>query len=193
MTATAGIRAPDPDIVDDATVVERSLTEPELFSTVFDRHALTIRGYLARRVGTELAEDLTGETFLIAFDRRRSYDLTQRNTLSWLYGIAANLLRLHRRAEVRQYRAFTKTGVDPADAVSAKVAAGAMTRQLAGALGRLNAGERDVLLLFAWADLPYDELSRALRIPLGTVRSRLHRARTKVRATLDSTKEYSND
>jgi RNA polymerase sigma factor (sigma-70 family) len=186
---TAAIRAREQDAVDDASVVEQSLAEPELFSTVFDRHARTIRHYLARRVGSQLAEDLTGETFLIAFDRRRRYDLTHRDALPWLYGIASNLLHQHRRAEVRQYRALARTGVDPvldnhADSVSARVAAEALTRQLAAALARLSAGERDVLLLLAWAGLHYDEIAHSLGIPVGTVRSRLHRARVKVRAAM---------
>jgi RNA polymerase sigma factor (sigma-70 family) len=71
---------------------------------------------------------------------------------------------------------------DHADSVSARVSAQASTRRLAGALAKLTAGERDVLLLAAWADLSYEELAAGLDIPLGTVRSRLSRARAKVRA-----------
>jgi RNA polymerase sigma-70 factor (ECF subfamily) len=173
----------------DAAVVEASLGDPAGFATLFDRHATTIRDYLARRVGPQPAEDLTGETFLIAFSRRGDYDRAHQNALPWLYGIASNLIRQRRRAEVRQLRALARTGVDDsfadhAEAVSAKVTAQASTRVLAGALARLTAGERDVLLLMAWAGLSYDELAAALDIPLGTVRSRLSRARTKVRAAL---------
>jgi RNA polymerase sigma-70 factor (ECF subfamily) len=149
-------------------------------------------------VGPQPAEDLTGETFLIAFSRRGDYDLAHQNALPWLYGIASNLVRQRRRAEVRQLRALARTGVDDvladhAESVSAKVTAQASTRVLAGALARLTAGERDVLLLMAWAGLSYDELAAALDIPLGTVRSRLHRARTKVRAALTNLEENSDD
>jgi RNA polymerase sigma-70 factor (ECF subfamily) len=182
----------------DADVVEASVADPAGFATLFDRHATVIRDYLARRVGPQPAEDLTGETFLIAFSRRKDYDRTHQNALPWLYGIASNLVRQRRRAEVRQLRAFARTGVDDvladhAESVSAKVTAQASTRVLAGALARLTAGERDVLLLMAWAGLSYDELAAALDIPLGTVRSRLHRARTKVRAALTNLEENTDD
>jgi RNA polymerase sigma factor (sigma-70 family) len=182
----------------DADVVEASIADPAGFATLFDRHATVIRHYLARRVGPQPAEDLTGETFLIAFSRREDYDLAHQNALPWLYGIASNLVRQRRRAEVRQLRALARTGVDDvladhAESVSAKVTAQASTRVLAGALARLTAGERDVLLLMAWAGLSYDELAAALDIPLGTVRSRLHRARTKVRAALTNLEENSDD
>ena len=182
----------------DADVVEASIADPAGFATLFDRHATVIRDYLARRIGPQPAEDLTGETFLIAFSRRGDYDLARQNALPWLYGIASNLVRQRRRAEERQLRALARTGVDDvladhAESVSAKVTAQASTRVLAGALARLTAGERDVLLLMAWAGLSYDELAAALDIPLGTVRSRLHRARTKVRAALTNLEENTDD
>ena len=89
----------------------------------------------------------------------------------------------HRRAEVRMLRALARTGTDPAaeghaDRVDNRVAAAAVQRGLAAALAGLAAGDRDVLLLIAWADLSYDEVAAALEIPAGTVRSRLNRART---------------
>jgi RNA polymerase sigma-70 factor (ECF subfamily) len=64
------------------------------------------------------------------------------------------------------------------------VSAAAAQRDLADALASLAAGDREVLLLIAWAELAYDEVAVALGIPVGTVRSRLHRARRKVRAAL---------
>jgi RNA polymerase sigma-70 factor (ECF subfamily) len=71
--------------------------------------------------------------------------------------------------------------------VAADVTAQAMRTLLAGALAALPAGDRDVLLLIAWEQLTYQEVSRALDIPVGTVQSRLHRARTKVRQALAGT------
>jgi RNA polymerase sigma factor (sigma-70 family) len=181
--------------VDDAALIEQSWDTAELFGQVFDRYATVIHRYLARRAGTDLADDLTGQTFLVAFDRRRTYDLTQAVALPWLYGIATNLLGRHRRTEARQYRAFARTGVDPvienhADAVASRVAAGSA---LAGVLGRLPAVERDILLLIAWEGLAYHEVAAALDIPIGTVRSRLHRAKTKVRTALATTERETDD
>jgi RNA polymerase sigma-70 factor (ECF subfamily) len=172
----------------DNALIERSLTVPAAFAGIFDRHASAVHRYLARRVPWSVAEDLTGETFLIAFRQRRRYQPDQADSLPWLYGIAPNLLRRHRRTEVRLYRALVRTGVDAAehdaDRVVARAAATAATRRLAEALAKLPAGERDVLLLVAWQELGYAEVARALNIPIGTVRSRLHSARGRLRRAL---------
>lgn len=156
---------------------------------LFDRYADRIHHYVARRLGTQAADDALGETFLAAFRRRGSYDLSQRQALPWLYGIATNLIARHRRDEERFLRALLRTGVDPlpepmADLVLNRVAAGAHERRLAGAPAALSPGERDVLLLLAWGDLAYEDIAQALDIPIGTVRSRLHRARRKVQEEL---------
>lgn len=100
----------------------------------------------------------------------------------WLFGIAANLLRRHRRAEERRLRAYARAAMAPGDAsafdgVDERLDAAAATVALAHALASLGPGERDVLLLHAWADLSYEQIAGALAIPVGTVRSRLHRAR----------------
>jgi RNA polymerase sigma-70 factor (ECF subfamily) len=73
-----------------------------------------------------------------------------------------------------------------ADQVAGQVAASEISRALAPALARLDAGQRDVLLLVAWADLTLDQVAEVLGIPRGTARSRLNRARTKIRAALTS-------
>jgi RNA polymerase sigma factor (sigma-70 family) len=99
------------------------------------------------------------------------------------------------------YRALARTGADPVasspdsgtERVESQVAAAAVERELAAALTKLPRGDRDVLLLFAWADLAYDEIATALGIPLGTVRSRLHRARRKVREALGGTNPVTEE
>ena len=175
--------------LDDAALIERSWHEPEAFAALYDRHAATIHRFAGRRLGDQLADDVVGETFLAAFRRRKRYDLRRADARPWLYGIAANVIGKHRRAEVRMLRAFARTGADPvaaghADLVDSRVCAAAVQRDLAAALAALPAGDRDVLLLIAWADLSYEETAAALGIPVGTVRSRLHRARRKVREAL---------
>jgi RNA polymerase sigma factor (sigma-70 family) len=174
---------------DDAALIEQSWHEPEAFAGLYDRHAADIHRYVTRRLGSQVADDVVGETFLSAFQRRRRYDLARPDAGPWLYGIAANLIGKHRRAEVRLLRALARTGADPvaesyADRVDARVSAAAAQRALAAALVSLAAGDREVLLLIAWADLAYDEVAVALDIPIGTVRSRLHRARKRVREAL---------
>jgi RNA polymerase sigma-70 factor (ECF subfamily) len=185
----ATLIAPTRQQADDATLIEQSWHEPEAFAGLYDRHAAHIHRYVTRRLGSQVADDVVGETFLSAFRRRRRYDLSRPDAGPWLYGIAANLIGKHRRAEVRLLRALARTGADPvaesyADRVDAQVSAAAAQRDLARALASLAAGDREVLLLIAWAELAYDEIAAALGIPVGTVRSRLHRARRKVREAL---------
>jgi RNA polymerase sigma factor (sigma-70 family) len=175
--------------VADGELIRQSLLDPERFAVLFDRYGDRIHAYVARRLGTQVADDTLGETFLAAFRRRETYDTNQQIALPWLYGIATNLIARHRRGEERYLRALRRTGVDPlpeplADTVVNRVAAQEHERMLAGALASLSADERNVLLLLAWGDLAYEEIAQALSVPIGTVRSRLHRARRKVQEEL---------
>lgn len=176
----------------DAEILRRSRHEPELFAALFDRHYAAIHGYAARRLGRGPADDVAAETFLIAFDRRDRYDLSRDDARPWLYGIASNLISRHHRAEARQYRALARAGASEAaeghdERVAGQVDAQAARGPLAAALGGLSRGDRDVLLLVAWAQLGVREAGEALGIPAGTARSRLYRARTKIRAALGET------
>ena len=173
---------------EDAVAIAASRAEPERFTAVFDRHFGAIHGYLHRRVGRQLADDLAAETFAVAFRGRDRYDGSP-DAGPWLFGIASNMLRRHRRTERRELFAYARAGVDRvehADLADAddRVDAEAMRRRMALALASLRAVDREVLLLLAWADLTYDEIARALDIPVGTVRSRLHRGRRKLRELL---------
>lgn len=175
---------------DDASLIERSVTEPELFGVLYERHAAAIHRYVTRRLGNVVADDVVADTFLIAFRGRARYDPARRTAGPWLYGIASNLIAKHHRAEIRLYRACLRTGTDPVaepyiDRVEARVLSAGWQRPLAGALARLSAKDRDVLLLIAWAELSYEQVAQALDIPIGTVRSRLNRARRKVQSALN--------
>lgn len=180
---------------DDASIIGDSVRRPERFAAIFDRHAPHIQRYLARRLGRQIADDLVAETFLVAFGKRGRYDLARPNARPWLYGIATNLVSQHHRDEVREYRLRAAIVPDPHpvshdDRVATRVSAQARHRELAAALSNLTPGDRDVLLLIAWEGLSYEEVALALTIPVGTVRSRLNRARQQVRATLP--KESAN-
>jgi RNA polymerase sigma-70 factor (ECF subfamily) len=179
----------EPAVADDASVILRSRHEPEAFAALFTRHAATIQRYVTRRLGPDAADDVVAETFLLAFRQRDTYDPVRANALPWLYGIATNLISRHRRDEIRLYRALARTGTDPVtapftDHVDDAVAASIAGRQLAAALARLPASHRDPLLLVAWGDLSYEEAALALGVPKGTVRSRIHRARVRLRQML---------
>ncbi len=174
---------------DDADLIERSWRDPEQFAALFDRHAPRIRRYLARRVGLDVSDDLLAETFLAAFAKRRRYNLAYRSATPWLYGIATNLVGQRRREEVRQFRiqqAALPELHEPghADQVADDVSASSLRALLIDAVCALPTGERDALLLIAWEQLTYEEVAAALRIPVGTVRSRLNRARTTLRTAL---------
>jgi RNA polymerase sigma-70 factor (ECF subfamily) len=175
---------------EDAAIIQRSLSDPEAFAEVFDRYYADLHGYASRRLDARLADDVAAETFLVAFDRRRRFDPAYPSARPWLYGIASNLISRHRRAEVRQYRALARAGADRgsddghADHVAGRVDAQAARGPLAAALADIAPRDRDVLLLVAWAQFSCEEAARALGIPAGTARSRLHRARTKIRAAL---------
>src|ERR1035441_5774649 len=181
----------DPD-ADDATVIQLSRHEPENFTVLFRRHAPHIQRYVVRRLGADAADDIVAETFLLAFRQRTSYDPARADARPWLYGIATNLIGRHRRAEIRLYRALARTGADPVmepftDRVDDQVSASAASRRLATALARLPEKLRDTLLLVAWGDLSYEVVAAALGVPVGTVRSRVSRARSKLRQALGGT------
>jgi DNA-directed RNA polymerase specialized sigma24 family protein len=111
MTGADGCRA---DGRDDAAVIGCSVRSPECFGAIFYRHGPAIYRYIARRLGTDSAEDLVAETFLVAFRRRGRYDCTFSDARPWLYGIATRLIGRHRRDEIRFFQAIARTGVDPA-------------------------------------------------------------------------------
>jgi len=178
----------EPDAVSDAALMARSATEPECFAALFDRHAPILYRYIARRLGSAAADDLVSEAFLIAFQRRESYDVRHADARPWLYGIVTNLISRRRRDELRFFRAIARTGVEPAaesvaDQVTDRVAAQAMAGQLAGALARLSGPQRDTILLVA-SGLSHEQVAEALGVPTGTVASRLARARKKLRLAL---------
>ena len=171
----------------DAEVITASLEEPGRFGALFDRHATVVFRYLVRRVGIDDADALLGEVFRVAFEKRATYDRERANARPWLYGIATNLLARHRRSEARRIRATARLlarqppADDPADQVVGTLDAQDLWPHVADAVAALPEEERDALLLYAWEELPYDEIADALGVPVGTVRSRLNRARTRIR------------
>lgn len=173
----------------DADLADRFRRDPESFTEVHDRHFTAIYRYIAGRLGAQTAEDVAAETFLVAFDRRGTFDADRGDLRVWLFGIATNLVARHRRKEARHYRALARVPVPSAaegheSRVVASVTAQRLLPRLAPALSRLAKGERDVLLLIALGQLGYEEVAAALGISPGTVGSRLSRARKKLTSVL---------
>ncbi|MFV2127544.1 RNA polymerase sigma factor [Micromonospora sp. LOL_013] len=175
---------------DDAATIIASLDDPDRFAQVYEKHAGMLYGYAYRRVGREIAEDVVADAFVAAFRARHTYDPGYPNAFPWLLSIVHRELARHHRAENARYRAYLRVKPDSgeealADRVVAAATAQAWRRPLATALARLGQKERDVLLMVAWGGLSYEEVARSLNIPIGTVRSRLNRARRRMRDALD--------
>jgi RNA polymerase sigma factor (sigma-70 family) len=171
----------------DAAVIRASLDQPGRFGALFDRHATVVVRYLVRRVGVDDAEALLGEVFRVGFEKRATYDGARPNARPWLYGIATNLLARHRRSEARRIHATARLlgrqppADDPTDHIVATLDAAELWPHVADAVARLPVEERDALILYVWEELSYEEIASALDVPVGTVRSRLNRARMSLR------------
>ncbi len=178
----------------DAELIEASLADPDEFGALFERYYPAIYRYMARMVGAEDGNDLTADVFEQAFRSRRTYDLTRPSASPWLYGIASHLASAHNRKRRRRdrLRPVTRGRREAASApdetlpafeddVASRVDAGAAHAELRRVLARLRPEEREVVGLYLLADLTYTEVAEALGVPVGTVRSRLSRARSRLR------------
>lgn len=193
-----GTRSPEVEVVtslgvaeagSDALAIRSSVDDPELFVAVFDRHFDAVHRYLHRRLGRDFADELSAEVFAVALRRRSGFDPKAESALPWLYGIAANLVRRHRRTEVRRLRAYARTGIDDCiELDEVRLAERADARRLgptlAAALASLGVEDRETLSLVVFADLTYEEVGRALGVPAGTVASRMSRIRRRLSSRL---------
>src|SRR5918997_1782871 len=179
----------------DAEVIACSLTSPSAFGELFDRHATTMFRYFVRRVGPPDADTLLGELFRIAFEKRAGFDTERAEARPWLYGIASNLLARHRRGEARRLAPTARLvngPVRPPDLPAGgapRLEPERLWAGVAAAIATLPQGERDALLLYAWEGMPYGEIAAALDVPVGTVRSRLSRARGRLRELVGASDE----
>jgi RNA polymerase sigma-70 factor (ECF subfamily) len=176
------------DRTDDAELWQRVVAgDPQAFGALFERHSDAVYNHCFRRSASwTVAEDLTSVVFLEAWRRRREVDLTTESILPWLLAVANNAIR-NRTRSVRRYRhvlAKLPSAVvepDPADDVAARIDDERTMRRVLHAVGQLTQAEQDVLALCVWAGLSYVDAAVALGIPVGTVRSRLSRARNHLR------------
>lgn len=170
------------DLLTDAEALRESLENPARFALVYDRHVAAVHGYLRRRIGDESAEDLTAEAFVRAFRGRARYGVQHDTALPWLLGIASNLIGGHRRAERRRLGTLERLARS-ADRGEIERERAGVSPHLMHALRRLPNADRDALLLVVWGELSYEEAAQALDVPIGTVRSRIARARTRLAAS----------
>jgi RNA polymerase sigma factor (sigma-70 family) len=182
----------------DAQYIEASFSDPDAFAALFERHAMPLHRYIVKRVGRRDAEDLVGETFATAFRSRRSYDLGRDDARPWLFGIATNLSHHYWRAEGRRRGRHEVANAgsnadDQSDEIVQKLFFESQREPIGEALSKLDNAELDVLLLRAGPGFSYEEISLALGIPVGTVRSRLARTRIRLRELLGDSGQYLNE
>lgn len=194
VTAPDGrLRVVDGDLTD-ADIITRSRTEPERFATVFDRHYDVIHRFLWTRVGRR-AEELTAEVFKVAFQGRDRYDPSFPSARPWLFGIASRLAKQAHREEAKADEVVERMGSQPEDASDIgpeqHLDELAPSSPVAASLMQLPARDREPLLLHVWDDLSYEEVARTLDVPIGTVRSRIHRARAELRARLTPSGDHA--
>jgi RNA polymerase sigma factor (sigma-70 family) len=185
----------DPTGGTDSQQIEASLLQPHAFAALFHRHAGSVHRYLVKRVGPQDAEDLVGETFATAFRARTSYDLSRPDARPWLFGIATNLAHHYWRSEGRRKKrdaAISRGAIveDLSEEATSTAFFSSQEELIAQALARLDDAHLDVLFLVAGPGLTYEEVSHALGIPVGTVRSRLFRARYQLRELLGGPWQY---
>lgn len=172
MRALTGTHPPPPAAADAAG---------DLLAGAFEQHAPALHRYLAARVGRDVAAEIVADTFARAFRERARFDPERGTLRGWLYGIAENGLRTHRRSEHRRLRALGRLEAEwtPAHA-TADPAATAFLH----AIARLDAGDRELILLLAWGELSYEEIAQATGRTHAAVRSRLARIRAALRDAL---------
>jgi RNA polymerase sigma-70 factor (ECF subfamily) len=160
----------------------------DAFGDLFDRHSRAIYNFCFRRTADwAAAEDLVATVFLEAWRKRSSVKVAPDGSLlPWLYGVALNLLRNHRRAQHRLLGALHRLRREAQEADSTgdaatHVEAARRMRAVLDSVEQLPRRERDVLYLCVFAGLGYADAALVLGIPTGTVRSRLSRARIRLR------------
>ncbi len=173
----------------DSAVIKASLAHPEVFGVLVDRYGDRLLRYLRRRVGPSIGDDLASEVFLVAFESRHRYRPRTPTALPWLYGIATNLLRNHSRSEQSRCQALGRLAGqreldEQAGRIDDALTAAALVHRLAAVFAQLPGDSRDVLFLVGVEGMSYEDAAVALSVPVGTVRSRLARAREELKKAM---------
>jgi RNA polymerase sigma-70 factor (ECF subfamily) len=175
--------------------VVASIEHAHRFEAVFEQYHRDVYEYLARAVGPDRADEYAGDVFVSAFSSRARYDPELGTVRAWLFGIAANIRRTRARSELRGRRAWGRVGGERDaqdggfEVVEEGLDYGKRLAWVAEFLRELSDIDRDVLVLYAWGQLSYPEIAQALGVEVGTVRSRLARARGRLRELIAASGE----
>lgn len=171
----------------DDDILANAQRDPAAFGTIFERHYDDIFRYARRTLPRDIAEDCASETFVIALKKRSSFKPGRGTARPWLFGICLRLIADARRTSARTSAGEKRLHVvtemhapNHAETIDNQSDARAAYCQLKPCLDSLKKGDREVLELYAWADMTYSDIAVALKLPVGTVRSRLNRARKKL-------------
>lgn len=167
--------------------------DPGAFAELFDTYARSVYNHAFRLTADwATAEDVMAATYLQAWRSRERVTEEGGSLRPWLLGVATNEARNHARSN-RRYRrvaaallASDFTVPDHADEVAGRLDDSRRIAAAIDALARLRRPEREVLTLCLWEGLDYESAAEALGVPVGTVRSRLSRARARLRTLVDA-------
>jgi len=168
----------------DAELLRQSVRDSDAFAELYRRHRASVARYVTRRLGADSFEDAAAEVFIRAFRGRAMYVAERDSALPWLLGIANHVIGDHRRSEARRLAALARATIDERSVPAAEVRA--VAPDVVDELRRLPKHERDTLLLVVWGELSYEEAASGLGVPVGTVRSRIARARTRLARALEA-------
>lgn len=188
-----------PSEVSDSHLIVASIADPGRFGVIFERHFPAVFAFVAASTPVDKAEDIAAEVFVRAFRQRDRYNSDYTSAKPWLFGIAAHLIADHYRNQARQNRAYRRvfardtgdTGFE--DEAVVRIDAEAVSPLLHKALRSLRPQERAVVILFVVENMSYAEIAAALEIPVGTVRSRLSRARSRLGNLIEASGELTRD
>ena len=175
---------------DDAELLRVAVRDHGAFDVVYRRHYRAVATYVARRIGAQGVEDVTAEVFVRAFRARDAYAPVHDSALPWLLGIASRVLSEQRRRERRRLATLERLQRER-PRVALDTGETEVDASLIRELRRLPASDRDTLLLVSWGELSYAEAATALGVPIGTVRSRIARARRRLGLALDPEQELA--
>jgi RNA polymerase sigma factor (sigma-70 family) len=161
--------------------------DPDAFGVLFDDYARAVHSLGYRLTGSsQEAEEIVSLTFLEAWRLRAGVEPDGDSLRPWLLGIAVNVVRNFSRASRRHRAAMARLPApspvpDFADEVAGRIDDTARLAVVRAAFRRLRPAEQDVIALCTWSGLDYAAAASALGVPVGTVRSRLSRARNRLR------------
>ncbi|RZS43213.1 RNA polymerase ECF family sigma subunit [Herbihabitans rhizosphaerae] len=178
----------DPDLWRRAAAGDQSS-----FTLLFERHATAVWNHAYRLTGSwATAEDVASTVFLTAWRKRAEMTLVRDSALPWLYAVAGNVVRSERRSAARFLRALRRvpdesTVDDHADAVAGRVDDDRRMREVLAAVETLPRAEREVVDLCLLGELSTSDAAAAMRVAEVSVRSRMSRARARLRTLLEET------